>query len=59
MRVPKKIDLDGRIKSAIDAVSLIIDQDDKYIIKIEAHKLIWSKIYSEFSAEINPINWNA
>lgn len=57
--VPKKIDLDGRIKSAIDAVSIIIDQDDKYVIKIEAHKLIWNKIYSEFNAEILPINWNA
>lgn len=56
--IPKKNDLDGRIKSTIDAISEIIDVDDKFIIEIHAKKLFWTHGYDEVNAIIRPIFWS-
>ena len=54
---PKKNDLDNRLKTLLDAVSDIIDLDDKYLIAIEAHKLHWPKNYEEVQVILSPVHW--
>ena len=56
--MPKKTDLDNRIKPMIDAISDIIDLDDKYIISLSAHKMIWDKSYQEAKAIITTAKWD-
>lgn len=54
---PKKNDLDNRIKCQVDAISTILDCDDKYVIEFIAHKKYWSKSYEICNATITPVFW--
>lgn len=54
---PKRLDLDGRLKSTIDAVAEILDFDDKFVIEIQARKIHWDKSYEECHATISPHKW--
>ena len=54
---PKANDVDGRIKSTLDAIAIIIGQDDKYVIEINVRKEYSNKNYGECNAIIKPIFW--
>jgi hypothetical protein len=52
---PKRLDLDGRIKEAIDAVSDILNFDDKFLFKITANKNAWGETFDAFSATLTKL----
>lgn len=54
---PKRNDLDNRLKTLIDAVSDIIDLDDKFIIEIHARKVHWINNWEEVQVSISPTHW--
>jgi len=55
---PKKNDLDNRLKSCLDAVSKLVEIDDKYIIEISAIKKFWDKNYSSVDVTIEKASWD-
>lgn len=55
--LPKRLDLDGRIKSTLDAISDVIGIDDKFVIEINARKLYWEQPFETIDAKISPIFW--
>lgn len=55
--IPKRLDCDSRIKSALDSVALIIDADDKYVIRIISNKKYHDKAWEYFSVKVKPSFW--
>ena len=55
--IPKRLDLDGRIKSTLDSISEVIGIDDKFVIEINAKKLYWEQHYETIDAKVSPIFW--
>lgn len=54
---PKRIDLDGRLKSTIDAISEICGFDDKHVVEIVAKKLYHDDHRAVCHAFLVPVEW--
>lgn len=55
---PKKIDVDGRIKSTLDAIFHLIGCDDKWAMMITAKKICHQSLDEFVEASIKPILWS-
>lgn len=54
---PKKIDATNRLKDSEDAVSEVIDIDDKFFTDGSWVKMPWDKSYECFTAVLTPSQW--
>lgn len=56
--MPKRIDTSNRLKDAEDAVSDILEIDDKFFIKKTLEKIPWPNSYEIFNATIKTATWS-
>lgn len=54
---PKKLDDSNRLKDSEDAVSDVIDVDDKFFVDKQLFKIPWDKSYECFTAVLTPCHW--